>query len=256
MLEATRRNVTRLCALIDDLLTLSRAEDQRATDMESPSTWSPCCARRSPTSGSPPPGRGDLVMEVSDARRRRSGPRPTGRCCNRAFLNVLTNAVKFSHEGGIVEVALTVGTCRIQVAGDRPRHRHPGGRRSTALGTRFFRASNAIHNEIAGTGLGLRIVEASSTSTPATWSSTPRRAAGTTGVRCGCRYHSDGMPAPMPHEPGRRGGHGSRRRSLAEAAGDPRHELDGDGPRIVPAFPRRAQRSGGRHGTGPITAAF
>jgi two-component system OmpR family sensor kinase len=27
------------------------------------------------------------------------------------------------------------------------------------LGTRFFRASNAVHNEIAGTGLGVRIVQ-------------------------------------------------------------------------------------------------
>ena len=78
---------------------------------------------------------------------------------HRAFLNVVTNAVKFSHDDGSdprrrahrpraqVEVEIADNGIGIPAAEiDR-------------LGTRFFRASNAVTNEIAGTGLGVRIMQ-------------------------------------------------------------------------------------------------
>lgn len=154
MLEATRRNVTRLRALIDDLLALSKAE-QRASDLE-------------------PADVTEMVMDaVTDIRMtaaRRGiavdvvGPDEPMLVVSdramlyRAFLNILTNAVKFSRDSGTVEVAVKRIGHRVEVS---VRDHGIGIPRAELdrLGTRFFRASNAMTNEIAGTGLGLRIVQ-------------------------------------------------------------------------------------------------
>ena len=154
MLEATRRNVTRLRALIDDLLALSKAE-QRAGDLEP----------------------GDVTAMVMDAvtdvrmtaARRGIAVEVTGSdepllvvsdraMLYRAFLNILTNAVKFSHDNASVEVSVKRIRNRVEVS---VRDHGIGIPKSELdrLGTRFFRASNAMTNEIAGTGLGLRIVQ-------------------------------------------------------------------------------------------------
>jgi len=155
MLEATRRNVTRLKILIDDLLALSKAES-RATDLEASDVTA--MVRDAVTD-----------VKITAARRRiridvTSPDEPMlvlsdRAMLQRALLNVLSNAVKFSHDDGTVEVVVA-------------RHQdeqveivvrdHGIGIPQTELdrlGTRFFRASNAVSNEIAGTGLGLRIVQ-------------------------------------------------------------------------------------------------
>ncbi len=154
MLEATRRNVTRLRTLIDDLLALSKAEE-RASDLE-------------------PADVNEMVMDaVTDirmtaARRGISvdvvGPDAPMLVVSdramlyRAFLNILTNAVKFSHDGDSVEVSVKRVRNRVEVS---VRDHGIGIPKAELdrLGTRFFRASNAMTNEIAGTGLGLRIVQ-------------------------------------------------------------------------------------------------
>ncbi|MCW2813829.1 MAG: ATP-binding region, ATPase domain protein [Nocardioides sp.] len=154
MLEATRRNVVRLRALIDDLLALSKAETR-------PSELEPSDVTQMVT---------DAVTDVRMTAARRgitvevtapSEPMPV--VCDRAmlyraFLNVLTNAVKFSHDGATVEVSVKRVLNRVEIA---VRDHGIGIPRSELdrLGTRFFRASNAMTNEIAGTGLGLRIVQ-------------------------------------------------------------------------------------------------
>ncbi len=76
----------------------------------------------------------------------------------RAMLNILSNAVKFSLDGGKVEVDIVAAARHVVV---RVRDHGIGIPASEVerLGTRFFRASNAVTNEIAGTGLGLRIVQ-------------------------------------------------------------------------------------------------
>lgn len=154
MLEATRRNVSRLRALIDDLLTLSKAEN-RTTDLEAV----------------------DLIQVVRDAvtdvRITAAGrgidvavtaptePLPVladRAMLNRAFLNVLSNAVKFSHDDGHVEVGITHEMGRVTVTVTDHGIGIPQAE-VERLGTRFFRASNAVTNEIAGTGLGIRIVQ-------------------------------------------------------------------------------------------------
>ena len=74
------------------------------------------------------------------------------------MLNLLSNAVKFSLDGGKVEVDLVVAARHVVV---RVRDHGIGipAAEVERLGTRFFRASNAVTNEIAGTGLGVRIVQ-------------------------------------------------------------------------------------------------
>ncbi|MEO9325538.1 HAMP domain-containing sensor histidine kinase [Nocardioides sp. C4-1] len=154
MLEATRRNVVRLRALIDDLLALSRAETR-------PSELEPSDVTAMVT---------DAVTDVRMTAARRgiavdveAPDEALLVVCDRAmlyraFLNVLTNAVKFSHDDGTVEVTVKRVLNRVEVA---VRDHGIGIPRAELdrLGTRFFRASNAMTNEIAGTGLGLRIVQ-------------------------------------------------------------------------------------------------
>ncbi len=154
MLEATRRNVTRLRTLIDDLLALSKAE-QRASDLEpadvnemvvdAVTDIRMTAARRGISVEVVAPDEPMLVF--SDRA-----------MLYRAFLNILTNAVKFSRDNGSVEVTVKRVLNRVEIS---VRDHGIGIPKAELdrLGTRFFRASNAMTNEIAGTGLGLRIVQ-------------------------------------------------------------------------------------------------
>src|SRR3546814_364206 len=76
----------------------------------------------------------------------------------RALLNIVTNAVKFSRPEGRVDIRLrkegdeAVLTVRDSGIGI------PASELAN-LGSRFFRASNAVQMEISGTGLGVRMVQ-------------------------------------------------------------------------------------------------
>ncbi len=124
MLEATRRNVSRLRMLIDDLLALSRAEtrwhehepsDVIAMLMEAVTDVRMTAARRGISVEIVAPDEGLSVV----------GDRTM---LYRAFLNVLTNAVKFSHDGGEIEVRGHDRARPGRDLGARPRDRHPEGR--------------------------------------------------------------------------------------------------------------------------------
>ena len=140
MLEATRRNVTRLRALIDDLLALSKAE-QRASDLE-PSDVTEM-VMDAVTDVRMTAARRGISVEVVASRRPDAG-RSDRAMLYRAFLNVLTNAVKFSHDERLGR--------GVDQAGPQPgRDRRCATTASASrkaeldrLGTRFFRASNAM----------------------------------------------------------------------------------------------------------------
>lgn len=240
MLEATRRNVTRLRLLIDDLLALSKAEG-RASDMvpvdlallvrEVVTDVRITAARRSIRIDVGIPE--EIVPVLADRA-----------MLHRAFLNVVTNAVKFSHESGTVEVLVTRRGGRAEVSVTDHGIGIPAAE-IDRLGTRFFRASNAIHNEIAGTGLGLRIMQTIIDTHSGEVVIDSQEGVGTT-VWVRLERYADGMPAPMPHElveaEERLAEELVARERLALSgakAGHPGDPGDG-GPRIVPAFPRRS----------------
>ncbi|HYF74932.1 MAG TPA: ATP-binding protein [Nocardioides sp.] len=244
MLEATRRNVTRLKALIDDLLALSRAEG-RSSDMEPVDLA--LLVREAVTDVRITAARRGIHLTVSAPEH--VVPVLADRAMlHRAFLNVLTNAVKFSHDQGDVSVTMTIRAREVEVAVTDHGIGIPSAE-IDRLGTRFFRASNAVTNEIAGTGLGLRITQTIVDRHSGDVVIDSREGEGTT-VVIRLRLHGDGVPAPRPHEIV------EAEAAAATASGTPaptaalRAVSDADDgaaddgtrdglPRIVPAFPRR-----------------
>jgi two-component system OmpR family sensor kinase len=155
MVAAAKRNVVRLGELIDDLLALTRSESHRTelapldlatlvrdivTDLRVASSQQGVDIRL----GLP----GTPVPVMADA----------GQIA-RVVTNLVSNAVKFSQ--GDSEVVVTVvadGENAVLAVED-----HGIGIPETELdqlGSRFYRASNAVGMGITGTGLGLRIVQA------------------------------------------------------------------------------------------------
>jgi signal transduction histidine kinase len=154
MVGAAKRNVLRLGELIDDLLALTRSEGQRTT--LAPLDFAGLTR--------------DLVTDLRVA----SGQHgveirleaPTASVpvlgdasqLSRVVTNLVSNAVKFSRDGGevLVSVEADAGDA-ILVVKD-----HGIGIPAAELeqlGSRFYRASNAVRLGITGTGLGLRIVQ-------------------------------------------------------------------------------------------------
>ena len=238
MLEATRRNVTRLKQLIDDLLALSRAEG-RGTDMEPVDLA--LLVREAVTDVRITAARRGIHVQVRTPEE--VVPVLADRAMlHRAFLNVLTNAVKFSHPGGSIEVTLTRTGSLVEVSIADHGIGIPAGE-IDRLGTRFFRASNAVHNEIAGTGLGLRIMQTIIDKHDGDVLIDSVEGEGTT-VTLRLTSQPDQVVAPSLHELVAAEESAARERAAAEQAVDPAgeepaEEPDPDLPRIVPAFPRR-----------------
>jgi len=154
--EVIGRSSERLLTLIEDLLTLSHVET------------STLALHREPT----------LVAHLVDDMRSQVGPIAVAKsvelvldCCpgtdtvvvdrvqvDRALLNLLTNAVKFTPAGGTVtlqarrecaDLVFTIADTGVGIPADE----------QDRLFTRFFRSSVAIRMAIQGTGLGLVIVK-------------------------------------------------------------------------------------------------
>ncbi|CAB4709000.1 unannotated protein [freshwater metagenome] len=151
MLAAAQRNVERLTTLIDDLL-LSADGSQRATallDTDLGSLLAASVADVALAAGARgvrievAPLRGSVVLRADPP------------ALQRAITDLLSNAVKFSRDGGLVEVQVVAGAHEVQVMVTDHGIGVPSAEQPL-LGTRFFRASNAVRLEIAGTGLGLR----------------------------------------------------------------------------------------------------
>lgn len=154
MLEASRRNLARLKALIDDLLALSKAES-RTTTLDASDVVP--MVRDAVTDVRITAARRGIKVEINapDEPMLVLSERAM---LMRAFFNVLSNAVKFSHDEGVVAVKITRLVQQVEIAVVDQGIGIPQAE-IERLGSRFFRASNAVTNEIAGTGLGLRIVQ-------------------------------------------------------------------------------------------------
>ncbi len=156
MLGVVRRNVVRLRNLIEDLLTLSRVEAdafRTSFDLVDLRRLTADVAR-------------DVTEIAARAKVRVAEAGPDGQVLvrgdagqlTRAVLNLVTNAIKFSRPGDEVLVRLGERDGRAVVSVLDHGIGIPAKELAT-LGTRFFRASNAVQAEITGTGLGLRIVQ-------------------------------------------------------------------------------------------------
>jgi len=157
LLERVERNGRRLQLLVEDLLMLSDIEARRmtihpvATDLRAPvqaayDAVAPLLAGR----------RLDMCLCLPEQPVvHEADPEQV----ERLVLNLLTNAVKFTPDGGRIEALLKPGETLSEVV-----------IRDTGIGipeqeqdqlfTRFFRSSTATHQAIQGTGLGLTIVQA------------------------------------------------------------------------------------------------
>jgi len=154
-LRAVERNATRLHVLVDDLLTLTRAEsgelhlDLRPVDLAQ-------VALDSAHHIAPLAERSAIELDVHV-------DQPTVARADQGRMaqvvdNLLSNAVKYSPEGGRVRLTLRNldGCAELVVADDGigiPEEEQE------FLFQRFFRASSATEHDIPGTGLGLTIVK-------------------------------------------------------------------------------------------------
>lgn len=154
MWETVERNVDRLGALVEDLLTLAKVESHHTTLTEIDlrdvvddvvTDMGIAAANRGIAMAAQLPARSVRVLADKTQ-------------LLRAVLNVVSNAVKFCRDGGNVDVVLVSddegATLTVRDTGigipvaDLPQ-----------LGGRFFRGANAVRLEIGGTGLGVRMVQ-------------------------------------------------------------------------------------------------
>jgi two-component system phosphate regulon sensor histidine kinase PhoR len=156
MIDAIFRNTRRLQALIEDMLTISTIELGAFTSRLRPidvtelvpqavDAIRPSAAESGLTleAGSPD---GELVVD---------GDREQ---LDRVLLNLLSNAVKYTPRGGRVTLtAARENDVALLIVADTGMGIPAADQRS--LFTRFFRASNAVAQQIPGSGLGLNIVQ-------------------------------------------------------------------------------------------------
>jgi signal transduction histidine kinase len=158
MIEVISRNTDRLRSLIEDVLVLSRIEGGvRKTDFAEVSIHG-VITRVGEELGLLAQGSSiELEIDAGPHTAMVLGDRAS---LDRAVVNILSNAIKFSRPGGAVTVSGTMDpdasrvliTCQDHGVGIPAQDQ-------VDLFTRFFRARNATDNAIPGTGLGLSIAK-------------------------------------------------------------------------------------------------
>jgi PAS domain S-box-containing protein len=185
-----RRNTDRLGLLVEDLLTLSRAEsgklelDRHEIDLRTVAAEA-----------------FDLlhaVLRVRDLDVRRELPdEPVmvlgdAHALERVVINLVGNAIKFTPDGGTIVLAVTAGPSEACISVCDTGHGIAKADQER-LFTRFFRASAATEHAIQGTGLGLSIVHSLVTQHEGTVTIDSAPGSGTTVrvalPRCGARHH-------------------------------------------------------------------
>jgi two-component system phosphate regulon sensor histidine kinase PhoR len=149
------RHAERLSRLVEDLLTLSRLEsrslDVRPTVLDVAAVAERAFALIRPLADA---RRVSLVSSVAAGTKARADEESL----LRILLNLLDNAVKWSPEGGRVEILSAPAEAGIAVS---VRDRGPGiaPEHLPRLFERFYRVDKARSRELGGTGLGLAIVK-------------------------------------------------------------------------------------------------
>ncbi|MDO9409497.1 ATP-binding protein [Patulibacter sp.] len=151
-----RRNVDRLLRLVDDLLTVARAESGEFTLHPQPADLATIAADAAASIRASAEGKGvDVVLEVVPAPLQADVTRLAQACDN-----LLANAVKFTPSGGRVRLRVTRATgatVALEVADSGVGI--PEAER-LRLFERFYRTPSATRDAVPGTGLGLTITKA------------------------------------------------------------------------------------------------
>ena len=158
MLEVIDRNASRLRGLIEDLLVLNRIESGGLKVNISPVSMRELITHTGQEL-SPLARSGAIELDIDAGSDEAIVPGDRGQL-QRAVVNIVSNAIKFSRPGGVVTIRCTL---------DRGAHRVLFSCQDRGIGipaddqakmfTRFYRASNATAQAIPGTGLGLAIVK-------------------------------------------------------------------------------------------------
>lgn len=158
MLEVMDRNTNRLNRLIENLLASNQSENDGSkadfVQLSMGELITDACNEL------PPIAQSVAIALAIDAVPEAAIVRGDKKQLESAVVNIVSNAIKFSRPGGVVTITCTLDedmrrvrlTCQDRGIGIPAADQ---GR----LFTRFFRASNAVNQEIPGTGLGLSIVK-------------------------------------------------------------------------------------------------
>jgi two-component system OmpR family sensor kinase len=177
MVLVMRRNMVRLQTLIEDLLDLGRVErePERLQSVDVARLVEDVAKDLRLSAGSQ---HVTITVDVEDGE-----PTPVvladATQLQRALVNVVSNAVKFSHQGGDVRLHLAASDEQVEVTVSDTGIGIPAPDQNK-VGERFYRASNAVSAHIPGTGLGLRMVQAIVSNHHGTFGLTSREGRGTT----------------------------------------------------------------------------
>lgn len=188
LLASVKAQMTELAALIGDLQELSRPDTGQHTGRTRILAWHDvveAALRRARL-------RGPELTITADVRPWYVRAEPAA--LERAVVNILDNAVKFSPEGGTVDVRLTDGVLTVRDHG-------PGiaAEELPHVFDRFWRSPSA--RALPGSGLGLSIVARTVQQAGGTVSLTPGEGGGTTAT-----VRLPGAPVPPPETDGADGG--------------------------------------------------
>jgi len=154
-LEVVDRNASRLRALVDDLLTIAVVDHRVRTPRGAPVDIADLLKRvASSFEPTVDPLLHSLVFEIPDEHAAVLGDAAE---LENVLGNLLSNALKFSPDGGTVTVRLTVNGDAVRVDVEDEGIGIPI-EELDHLSNRFLRSSRAIEAAIPGTGLGLAIV--------------------------------------------------------------------------------------------------
>lgn len=155
LVSVIRRNADRLRGLIEDLLVLSRIEG-KGLEIDH------CRVELGAVVAGVVESLGPQVTRAGITLRQDLGAAEVegdALQLERAVTNLVSNAIKFTPEGGEVDVRLTTDGAMVTVEVADTGIGVPAAEQEH-LGTRFFRSSTAQSGSIPGTGLGLSIVHA------------------------------------------------------------------------------------------------
>jgi signal transduction histidine kinase len=158
LIEVIDRNAGRLLGLINDLLTLTKSENDGLSDDVADMSISELITES--CQELPPIVHKDAVTLEINAGPRAAMVRGDRSQLKSVIVNIVSNGIKFSRPGGVVKICCILDevTHRIRIIVEDRGIGIPTDDQKE-LFTRFYRASNATAKFIPGTGLGLSIVK-------------------------------------------------------------------------------------------------